>query len=409
MSTAPVPAPTPAQAPPGAAAPAGGLTLDGDHETTGAAPHASPRLVAGWVAALGAVAVGCAAALLPVPYVVERPGPVYDTLGQVDGTDLITITGAVTYPTTGSLDLTTVRVAGGPGSPVDLVSVLVAWLHPDRVAVPVELVYPTGATAEEEEARDARDMTASQDSATVAALTELGYQVPTTLTVAATPAGSPSAGLLLAGDVVRAVDGVPATDLPALRAALDAGEPGRTVVVRVLRDGAATDVPVVTAPAPASPDDPADPADPVGRVQLGISVDVDVDDAELPVQVDIEVDRIGGPSAGLLFALGIVDRLTPGPMTGGLVIAGTGTIDSTGAVGGIGGMEQKMAAAADAGASAFLAPTANCGEVVGTEPDGLLVLGVSTLAEARAAVEALGRGERDGLPTCPRTTGATYP
>jgi PDZ domain-containing protein len=354
------------------------------------ASAAPPRVVAAWGGALAAGVLVAVAAALPVPYVVEQPGPVYDTLGEVDGTALISVRGARTYPTSGELALTTVRVAGGPGSSVDLAGVVVAWLHPQREALPYAFLYRPGATAEAEEERDSADMTASQDSATVAALTELGYDVPTTLTVVGTAAGSPAEGLLREGDVVQAVDGQPAADLAALKAALDAGDAGRTVVVTVLRGGEPVDVATPTSAAGGGS----------SRVQLGISVDVDYDEAASPVEVDIEVDRVGGPSAGLLFALGIVDRLTPGAMTGGQRVAGTGTIDTAGEVGGIGGVAQKMAAAADAGAVAFLAPQANCAEVLGHEPEGLLVVSVSTLAQARAAVEAVGRGETAGLPTC---------
>ncbi|CAA9429064.1 MAG: Lon-like protease with PDZ domain, partial [uncultured Quadrisphaera sp.] len=346
------------------------------------------RSAAAWVGAVGAALLAAALTLLPVPFVVEQPGPVYDTLGEVDGTPLITVEGAPTYPTTGSLDLTTVRVSGGPGGSVDLLAVLVAWLHPDRSALLAEQVYPPGTSAEEERRRDTRDMTASQDSATVAALTELGYRVPTTLTVVGAAPGSPADGLLLEGDVVQAVDGAPAPDLTALRAALDVVGAGRSVTVTVLRDAEPVEVPVRTA------------LGDEGQVQLGISVDVDYADDDLPVQVAIEVDRVGGPSAGLLFALGIVDLLTEGPMTGGLEVAGTGTIATTGEVGGIGGVAQKMAAADDAGADLFLAPEANCDEVVGHVPEGLRVVSVATLAEARDAVEAAGRGEAEGLPEC---------
>ncbi len=352
------------------------------------ATPAAARSAAAWVGAVGTALLAAAASVLPVPYVVEQPGPVYDTLGEVDGTPLITVRGAPTHPTSGSLDLTTVRVSGGPGGSVDLLSVVVAWLHPDRSALLAEQVYPPGTSAAEEEERDTRDMTASQDSATVAALTELGYRVPTTLTVVEATPGSPADGLLLEDDVVQAVDGAPAPDLATLRDALDAVGPGRTATVTVLRGGEAVEVPVRTA------------VGEEGRVQLGISVDVDYARADLPVEVAIEVDRVGGPSAGLLFALGIVDLMTEGAMTGGLEVAGTGTITTTGEVGGIGGVAQKMAAADDAGADLFLAPAANCDEVVGHVPDGLRVVSVATLAEARDAVEAAGRGETEGLRGC---------
>ncbi len=360
-------------------------------ETAEPSERARHRSRAAGVAGALALVVAGAGIALPVPYVVERPGPVVDTLGSQDGRDLIAITGATTYPTTGSLDLTTVSISGGPGGSVDLPSLVAAWLLPSRTAIPYDLLFAPGTTAQEEEARDTADMTNSQDSATAAALTELGYDVPTTVTVAAVDEGSLAARALRPGDVVLALDGEEVDGLAGLRAALDAGPAGRTVALTVRRDG--EDV-TLEVPTQAAPDDAAT------SVQLGVGVDVDVDRRALPVEVDIAVDDIGGPSAGLMFALGIVDRLTPGPMTGGQAVAGTGTIDVTGAVGPIGGITEKMAAARSAGADAFLAPEGNCDEVVRGAPAGLVVVPVADLGQARDAVEAVGRGETDALATC---------
>ncbi len=135
-----------------------------------------------------------------------------------------------------------------------------------------------------------------------------------------------------------------------------------------------------------------------GQTLLGVLIDPKY---TFPIQVDIKIENIGGPSAGMMFSLGIIDKLTPGPMTGGKKIAGTGTIDSSGQVGPIGGIQQKLVGARDAGAAWFLAPADNCREVVGQVPEGLRVVKVSTLREARVAVEAIGEGkDTSGLPTC---------
>jgi PDZ domain-containing protein len=115
-------------------------------------------------------------------------------------------------------------------------------------------------------------------------------------------------------------------------------------------------------------------------------------DYEFPIDVEIQLNNVGGPSAGMMFSLGIIDKLTPGAITGGESIAGTGTIDSSGVVGGIGGIRQKMYGARDAGASWMLAPASNCNEVVGHIPDGLRVIPVETLDEARGVVEQIGEG-----------------
>jgi PDZ domain-containing protein len=120
-----------------------------------------------------------------------------------------------------------------------------------------------------------------------------------------------------------------------------------------------------------------------------------------PFDVEISLEKVGGPSAGLMFSLGIIDTVTPGDLTGGKHIAGTGTITPDGAVGPIGGIGQKMQAARAGGATLFLAPAANCEQVAGHIPDGLQVVRVENLAEARAAVERAGSGQdTSGLPGC---------
>ncbi|SDQ08146.1 PDZ domain-containing protein [Quadrisphaera sp. DSM 44207] len=344
-----------------------------------------PRTLAAVVCGGLLVVLLSALSFLPVPYAVESPGPVHDTLGAIDGVPLIEVSGAPTYPTQGSLALTTVRVAGGPGRRVDLAQVVRGWLDPARAVLPEQVVFPAGTTEEGVEQRNAEEMTTSQENATAAALAALGTPVPTTLEVAGFSEGAPAAAQLRRGDVLTAVDGRPVADLGALRDALQAGPAGRTAAVGVVRDGQPLQVPVTTL------------AGADGAVLLGVLVDPAFD---FPVDVTIQADRIGGPSAGMVFALGIVDLLTPGAMTGGAAIAGTGTIDSTGAVGRIGGIQQKMVGAERAGAAAFLAPRANCPDVVGSAPEGLQVVAVSTLEEARAAVEAIGRGEGQDLPGC---------
>src|SRR5690606_23641311 len=131
---------------------------------------------------------------------------------------------------------------------------------------------------------------------------------------------------------------------------------------------------------------------------IGITLTTDYD---FPIDVTIQLDNVGGPSAGMMFALGIVDELTPGPLTGGNDIAGTGTIDATGAVGPIGGIRQKLYGARDAGADFFLAPSSNCDEVVGHIPDGLQVISTSTLTDSLEAIEVIADGgDVESLPAC---------
>jgi PDZ domain-containing protein len=324
--------------------------------------------------------------LMPVPYAVNSPGPTLDTLGSHDDTALITIEGAETFDSTGELRLTTVSSTGGPGYPASVLGVLVGWVAPDRLVLPVETVFPQDATQEQLDQQNEAQMVSSQENAAVAALEELGYPVPVTLTVHDAVEGSGAAGVVQPDDVLVSFDGTALTSYGQLIDLLDATEPGSTVTLGVLRDGAEVDLDVVTA---AREDGDGS--------QLGVFIDPTFDP---PVDVQIQIDRIGGSSAGTMFALGIIDKLTPEDEAAGEVIAGTGTMDLNGAVGPIGGIRQKMAGAVRDGAAWFLAPADNCDEVVDHVPDGLRVVRVATLHEAREAVEAIGAGDAGGLPTC---------
>ena len=338
------------------------------------------------LAGMLAVALLAVMWLVPVPFGVMRPGPVRDVLGEVNGTPLISIQGRETYPTSGSLDLLTVSISGGPVSKVDLVDVIEGWLDPAVSVRPERELFPPEQTEEEADRESAEEMVSSQENATAAAMHELGIVVPTTLTVVGFTEGSLAQGKLADSDVITAVDGVAVTDLPQLRDVLQQTEPGHPVEISYTRGG----VPATASIETLESED--------GRTLLGVLIDPTY---HFPFAVDIKIENIGGPSAGMMFSLGIVDMLTPGEMTGGKAIAGTGTIDSAGDVGTIGGIQQKLVAAERAGAQWFLAPAGNCGEVVGHVPDGLRVVKVSTLREARAAVEAIGSGQgTDRLPTC---------
>ncbi|WP_308054150.1 YlbL family protein [Cellulomonas wangsupingiae] len=323
--------------------------------------------------------------VLPAPYAVNGPGPTKDVLGEVDGEPLIEVAGAETYPSTGELRLTTISGVGGPGYPAYALNVLQGWFSPSSVVRPVEEVYPQDVSREEIDEVNAGQMVSSQENASVAALTELGYEVPATLVVAGTVEGTDAEGKLEEGDVLTALDGEPLPDYQSLVARLADVEPGDTVTLTVTRHSRSVDVPVVT----------GERED--GGAQIGVFVDPSFD---MPVDVDINIEGIGGPSAGAMFALGIVDLLTPEDEAAGEVIAGTGTVDVTGAIGPIGGIRQKLAGAARDGATWFLAPSDNCDEVVGHVPDGLRVVEVATLHEAREAMVAIGAGEGGDLPTC---------
>ncbi|WP_265520787.1 YlbL family protein [Oerskovia flava] len=323
-------------------------------------------------------------AVLPAPYAVRTPGPTEDTLGAQGDVPLIEIEGAETFPASGELLLTTVSVAGGPGYPANLTQVVQGWFQTSRSVGPVEEVFPRDRTREETEQQGQAEMVSSQENATVAALTELGYEVPATLTVAGAVEGTGSDGVVEEGDVITAMNGAQVLSYEDLIDDLALVTPGDEVTLAVERDGEELDLTVTT-------------GDNDGSALLGVYIDPAFD---FPVDVTIQIDDIGGPSAGMMFALGIIDLLTPEDEAGGAIIAGTGTIGVEGNIGPIGGIRQKLYGALRDDATWFLVPSANCPEVDGNVPDGLQVARVATLSEARAAVTAIGAGEGDRLPTC---------
>lgn len=329
-----------------------------------------------------AAVLGVAAVLIPAPYVIESPGPAINTIGQ----SVISVSGRQTYPTAGSLDLTTVHLTGGlPESQVNIFQVLRAWAGHSETVYPQELIYAPGESQQAVSSENTAAMTSSQENATAAALGELGISYTTKLAVAAIPAGGAASGILAANDVLVSIDGKPITDLAVIQDALAAGA-GKPAVVVVDRAGTTKSLTVTPKKSTA------------GKYQLGIEVQ---NQFVFPFDVQISLSNIGGPSAGMIFALGIIDTLTPGPLTGGKHFAGTGTIDPQGNVGAIGGIAQKMIGARSSGATYFLAPAANCSDVVGHVPSGLQVIKVETLKQAYADVKLIGSGQDSSkLPTC---------
>lgn len=323
-------------------------------------------------------------AIIPTGFVIQRPGPTVNVLNEDAGEPAISVADAETYDPSGELRLTTVQVHGGEGFPNWGFNVLGAYFRNDSSVMPVENVFPKDVTREEITERNQQEMEASQRRAVVVALEALDYEVPTVLRIVGTVADSGAEGVLEDDDVLLGINGTRVSNFAELDDELSHIAGGKTVNVEIERDGTETDVDVVTT---SSEDDAA---------QLGVLLDPDFD---FPVEVDINAHEIGGPSAGLIFSLGIVDLLTPGSLTGGEDIAGTGTIDLAGNVGPIGGIQQKLFGAADAGAKWFLAPTNNCQDF-STVPDGLEVIPVDTFDSAKLAVDAIASGQGSSLPTC---------
>jgi PDZ domain-containing protein len=344
----------------------------------------------GWVVLGIALVTGLALAVVPSPYVVEKPGPVYNTLGSADyqgeDTDLITIPDQTVYPTEGSLDLLTVSVLGNPDNRLNWLTVAAAWLDPSQAVVPLESVFPADESTEDRDKANEVAMVNSQQDAIAAALTSLDYEYPSDLSVVSLADDAPATGLIEPGDLIRSVNGETVADITALREALAASGADKAATIGLSRDG--TDLTVDVTPVELQ-----------GSVVLGINVKSDY---QFPFDVEIQLDKVGGPSAGMMFALGIIDKLTPGSLQGGADVAGTGTIDQAGTVGAIGGIRQKLFGAEKAGADWFLAPAANCDEVTGHIPDGLTVLAVETLDDSLAALDAIRTGaDTSTLPTCP--------
>ncbi|AXL11724.1 PDZ domain-containing protein [Microbacterium foliorum] len=330
---------------------------------------------------------------LPTPYVIQRPGPVYDTLGTAAGADgeqvpLIQIDGAKTYETAGTLDLTTVQVVGNRERTPSWFELALAWTDSSRAVVPIDSVFPEGVTTEQRDEQNATLMVDSQHEATAAALDELGYDTGAEVVVQQVIDDSPAEGSLEAEDVITGVDGAAVSSAKQLKQAIqDAG--GAPVALTVQRSGDERVV-EVTPEAQTQGD--------VTTWLIGVSLRTDYDFA---VDVTLQLDDVGGPSAGMMFALGIIDTLTEGELNGGENVAGTGTIEADGTVGPIGGIRQKLYGARDAGADYFLAPSTNCNEVVGHIPDGLTVVSTSTLEESLAALDVIADGgDVDALPTC---------
>lgn len=316
----------------------------------------------------------------PVPYVVLDAGPTVDTLGERDGTEVIEIAGTGASSSAGELRLTTV----GVDPETNLLGAIVSWFDGEEAVVPREQIYPPGQSPEEVQQRNRQQFTRSQDSAEVAALRHLGY--PAQVLVAEVLPGSPTDGVLQAGDVITSVDGTSVEAVTELQQLITADPPGTSVTIEYVRDGDSDTVEITTRAAPDDPDTP----------RIGVAIDYQID---VPFEITIDLERIGGPSAGLMFALGIIDKLEPEDLTGGHVVAGTGSINGDGQVGPIGGIPQKLVAADQVGASTFLVPARNCQEAVANAPDGMVLVRVEDLDDALAGLAAL-RSDREPPTTC---------
>jgi len=331
------------------------------------------------VALVPIVVFGVLLAVVTVPFVSLGPGPTFDTLGEVDGKQVVQIDGTETHPTTGHLNMTTVSQRDD----LSLGEALTLWLSGQEQLVPRDIIYPPGRSREEVDKANNADFKQSEDSAEYAALGYLKY--PSAVTVAKVNDPGPSAGKLKSGDAIDAVDGIPVATVEQFTGYLKGTKPGQVVTIDFRRKN--------------------QPAG-VAQITLGENKDRDfgfmgvavLDAPWAPFVVNFNLANIGGPSAGLMFSLAVVDKLTTGELAGSTFIAGTGTISIDGKVGQIGGITHKMVAAHAAGATVFLVPAKNCYEANSDNPSDMRLVKVDTLGEAVDALHAITSGGQP--PTC---------
>jgi Lon-like protease len=343
----------------------------------------SRRVLTLYIAGAAVIVALVVAVLLPVPYVILGPGPTLNTLGRdSSGKPLITISGHRVYPGSGHLNMVTVTYQGGPGDEFNVFTALRGWLNHSEAVVPESELFAPGQSQKQVQQADQAQMTSSQQTATAAALHQLGIGYSTAAGVVSTEKNMPAAGVLQAGDLITAVDGQPVNGPSQLTSLIKSHAAAGPLHLTITRSGVKRQVQIT-------------PKQVSGHPVLGVVVQQHF---QFPFSVQISIGNIGGPSAGMMFALGVIEKLTGMNLTGGKFIAGTGEISPGGAVGAIGGIQQKMVGARDAGATVFLAPSGNCSDTKGAVPAGLRVIRVSTLSGAIAALHALNAGQP--VPSC---------
>jgi PDZ domain-containing protein len=310
-----------------------------------------------------------AAFLIPSPYVILSPGNPQNVLGSA-----ITISGTKVYPTTGELSVTSVLVTD-PDSYITGFDVLYAWIDKNRVVLPRVQVYPEGESAAESIKIGADEMSGSQINATAAALDYLGYENKAKLMIVEVNKKSNAIGNLKTGDQIISVDDKNFTTSAQIMDYLDQKKPGQLISIMVIRNGSKE----VSRKIKLSARDD-------GSAYIGINIQSQFD---FPFDVKIKLAETGGPSGGLIFALGIIDKLTSQDLVRYRNIAGTGTITTDGRVGPIGGIAEKIIGAKNAGVELFLTPVENCSEIddkekvaSNTDKKVMKIVPVATLNEA---------------------------
>ena len=319
-----------------------------------------PLKIAAWGALLIAV---FALGFFRLPYYALGPGPARDV------TPLISFEGPARYDTSGHLIMTTVS-----WYQVTPLQAAATWLRHDWRLVPEADLYPPGITHEEEHRRAISDMDTSKIDAAVVALSLLSSypkQHGRGVLIEATYPECPADGRLFPGDLVRSIDGVAVSTTREASRAIDAAGPDEVIDFKVKAGGETADVQLTRNTCVKGDPEP----------HVGVNM---VD--SFPFRISIESGDIGGPSAGLMYALGLYELMTPGDLTEGRVVAGTGTIDRDGRVGPIGGIADKVVAARESGASLFLAPQGNIDELEDVDAGGMQIVPVGTFEDALRAL-----------------------
>lgn len=327
---------------------------------------------------------------LTVPYAAQGTGPTYNTLGDYENSPVVNIHNATTYPTDGHLNMTTVSVHSG----MTLPQAVSMWFTGDYTFVPIDQVLPRNRAPEEIAEENKMAFSVSENSASIAAMRHLN--IPTLIQVAQVQPDSAAYGVLEAGMVIKAVDGNIVDQAVAVQQLVQSHAPGDTLTLTVIEHpelgpefdptkAATSDIAVTLG---------ANPYD-ESKAFLGIFMQAV---AANGMSIDYNLEGIGGPSAGMMFALAVIDKLTPEEITHGKFIAGTGTIDNNGNVGPIGGIEYKVKAANEAGAEVFLAPERNCAEAVKRPHEGTTIIPVTNVTQALEYLEAYNEGGE--YPTC---------
>jgi PDZ domain-containing protein len=318
-------------------------------------------------------------------YVIERPGQVFNVLGEVKSSKIISIAGHESYPTEGQFDLLTVSIVGNPDNPPSFWEYWFAKNDPEQSIIPMDEIYPPGVDTKTSYAEDAQMMQDSQQDAIAAALNEMGVKFTTRAYVVALTDGSASDGIIAPGDYIETFNGIKIYSGDQLSKLINESPENTKVSMRIEHKGKLRDVEVL-------------PKKIKGRLYVGIFVSPKY---VFPFDVNVNLANVGGPSGGLIFALGIYDKLTPGALSGGEHFAGTGTIDSAGNVGPIGGIVMKMVGAKRAGAKYFFSPAENCAETVGHVPNGLQVFKTATFDDALKVIDTVKNGgDLSALPKC---------